>query len=95
MPGVIDILKSPRYTTMLVYFKKGATKVYAVDTARPLTDSEVDRLSWLFGGARRLVSSNIKKSFIGPRREMVTPWSTNAVEICQNMGRLHSPYRTI
>lgn len=71
---------------MLVYFKKGATKVYAVDTARSLTDSEVDRLSWLFGGARRLVSSNIKQSFIGPRREMVTPWSTNAVEICQNMG---------
>lgn len=79
-------LYSPRYTIMLVYFKKGATKVYAVDTARSLTDSEVDRLSWLFGGARRLVSSNIKQSFIGPRREMVTPWSTNAVEICQNMG---------
>ena len=57
-------LYSPRYTIMLVYFKKGATKVYAVDTARSLTDSEVDRLSWLFGGARRLVSSNIKQSFI-------------------------------
>lgn len=71
---------------MLVFFKKGATKVYAVDTERPLTDGEVDRLSWLFGGARLLVSTNIKHSYIGPRREMVTPWSTNAVEICQNMG---------
>ena len=24
--------------------------------------------------------------FVGPRREMITPWSTNAVEITQNMG---------
>jgi len=25
-------------------------------------------------------------TFVGPRREMVTPWSTNAVEITRNMG---------
>ena len=24
--------------------------------------------------------------FVGPRKEMITPWSTNAVEITQNMG---------
>jgi phosphoribosylformylglycinamidine synthase len=24
--------------------------------------------------------------FVGPRAAMITPWSTNAVEITQNMG---------
>ena len=28
----------------------------------------------------------LKGTFIGPRKEMITPWSTNAVEITQNMG---------
>ena len=28
----------------------------------------------------------IEGAFIGPRKEMITPWSTNAVEITQNMG---------
>ena len=82
--SIIDNL-IPRYTIMLVFFKKGATKVYAVESTRPLTDDEANRLSWLFGGARCLVCSTLKHSYIGPRREMVTPWSTNAVEICRNM----------
>ena len=30
---------------------------------------------------------NLKEGcFVGTRREMITPWSTNAVEITQNMG---------
>lgn len=71
---------------MVVFFKKGASKIYGVDATHKLTDGEKERLSWLFDGATPLVSTNIKGVFIGPRKEMITPWSTNAVEISQNMG---------
>lgn len=71
---------------MVVYFKKGATTVYAVETDHKFSSEENEKLSWLFGGATPLVSTSIKGRFIGPRKEMITPWSTNAVEITQNMG---------
>ena len=71
---------------MVVFFKKGAAKVIAVESDHRFNDEEKEKLSWLFGGATPLVSTSVKGRFIGPRKEMVTPWSTNAVEITQNMG---------
>jgi len=71
---------------MVVFFKKGAALVTAVETSRQFSEQETERLIWLFDGARPLASRKVKGIFVGPRREMVTPWSTNAVEIVQNMG---------
>lgn len=71
---------------MVVFFKKGATLITAVDTDHKLSDVEKQKLSWLFGGAKPLLSTSVSGTFIGPRKEMITPWSTNAVEITQNMG---------
>ena len=71
---------------MVVFFKKGTRTVYAIETQRQLTADEVSKLQWLTDGARPVASNKVKGKFIGPRREMVTPWSTNAVEICHNMG---------
>ena len=71
---------------MVVFFKKGSTCFYAVDTDHPFSESENQKLSWLFDGARPLTARSLKGTFVGPRREMITPWSTNAVEITQNMG---------
>ncbi len=71
---------------MVILFKKGANTVYAVETTRKLSAEENEKLSWLFGGAKPLVSTSLKGQFAGPRKEMITPWSTNAVEITQNMG---------
>ncbi len=71
---------------MVVFFKKGNSTIYAVESAAPLTDLDKEKLSWLFDGALPLVSASVKGTFVGPRREMITPWSTNAVEITQNMG---------
>lgn len=71
---------------MVLFFKKGASTVFALESSRPLSDSEIDKIQWLTDGARMLSSRSVKGKFIGPRREMVTPWSTNAVEICHNMG---------
>ncbi|MBP3537729.1 MAG: phosphoribosylformylglycinamidine synthase [Muribaculaceae bacterium] len=72
---------------MVTYFAKGEGTAYAVDTDHLLDASEIERLSWLFGGATPLAAgSRLSGRYIGPRAEMITPWSTNAVEISQNMG---------
>ena len=71
---------------MVTFFKYGQNTIYAVESARKLTEGEKERLTWLFDGAKPLAASSLKGLFIGPRKEMVTPWSTNAVEITRNMG---------
>ncbi|MBK6962390.1 MAG: phosphoribosylformylglycinamidine synthase [Bacteroidales bacterium] len=60
--------------------------LYAVGCHNELADADIQKLSWLFGGAESLEARSVSGFFIGPRREMITPWSTNAVEITQNMG---------
>ena len=70
---------------MIVFFKKGASTVIAIQTDHSFSPEENEKLSWLLGGAKPLVSKTVKGTFVGPRREMTTPWSTNAVEITQNM----------
>jgi phosphoribosylformylglycinamidine synthase len=59
--------------------------VIAVQSLSPLVGKDKGKLMWLFSGKRPLCNEYVG-SFIGPRREMITPWSTNAVEITQNMG---------
>lgn len=69
------------------YFsKKVQTFIYAVETSHKFSEEENKKLRWLFDGATPLASTSVKGRFIGPRKEMITPWSTNAVEITQNMG---------
>ena len=71
---------------MIQFFHLPAGTVYAVEVDHALTEDERARLSWLFGQAPAVDSPEIEGRFVGPRREMITPWSTNAVEITQNMG---------
>ncbi len=71
---------------MVVFFKKGVDKFYAIETDHKFSDSENERLIWLLDGAKPLAATSIKGRFVGPRKEMITPWSTNAVEITQNTG---------
>lgn len=71
---------------MINFFKKGAKTYFAVESEQNLSESEVEKFKWLLDGAELLKDSVIKGTFVGPRREMITPWSTNAVEITQNMG---------
>jgi len=70
---------------MILFFRKDTT-VYAVHQQTGINRNDVAKLEWLFGDARQMSESNIAGFFVGPRREMITPWSTNAVEITQNMG---------
>ncbi|RXK80959.1 phosphoribosylformylglycinamidine synthase [Filimonas effusa] len=69
----------------IYFFQIPSAKVYAVQINRELTDTDISKLSWLFGGAEISPDLLLKGYFIGPRAAMVTPWSTNAVEITQNM----------
>lgn len=71
---------------MIQFFHLPAGTVYAVEVDHALTEDERAPLSWLFGQAAAVDSLEIEGRFVGPRREMITPWSTNAVEITQNMG---------
>ena len=69
----------------IVFYQKDAT-VYAVHYQTSANPLDVNKLEWLFSGARKVQAEELDGTFIGPRREMITPWSTNAVEITQNMG---------
>ncbi|HQJ90807.1 MAG TPA: AIR synthase-related protein, partial [Paludibacteraceae bacterium] len=71
---------------MILFFKKEDAGVIAVDSTLALPSQDIEKLTWLFSGAKFTEEKEIGGWFIGPRREMITPWSTNAVEITQNMG---------
>ena len=71
---------------MILFFGKTEESVIAVESSRALSAEEKERLSWLFAGAPLIGQDGVEGRFIGPRREMITPWSTNAVEITQNMN---------
>jgi len=70
----------------MILFFKGKLNLFAVEIQKELESQQVEKLNWLFGEAHLIPEEAIKGTFVGPRKEMITPWSTNAVEITQNMG---------
>src|SRR5690606_33617484 len=71
---------------MIHFFGDLHTKVFAVQTDKELLQEDVSKLVWLFGDQPRIKSASLDAFFVGPRAAMITPWSTNATEITQNMG---------
>lgn len=71
---------------MIHFFGDKATKVFAVQTAQEITQEDSNKLTWLFGNQPKIEAASLDAFFVGPRAAMVTPWSTNATEITQNMG---------
>ena len=71
---------------MILFFKTPQKSVIATETSQQLTQDEIRELCWLYGEAELQEDEALDGFYVGPRREMVTPWSTNAVEITQNMG---------
>ena len=85
------ICATPRNTNKIIYmrvtfFKTPQRSIIATESTKPLSAEDTEKLCWLYGGAEALTEEALGGHFVGPRREMVTPWSTNAVEITQNMG---------
>ncbi|HKX87400.1 MAG TPA: phosphoribosylformylglycinamidine synthase, partial [Flavobacterium sp.] len=71
---------------MIHFFGNSTNTVFAVQTQNELSTEDISKLNWLFGNAHKIEKSVLTDFFVGPRAAMVTPWSTNAVEITQNMG---------
>ena len=71
---------------MIHFFGDLSTKVFAVQTNQALSKKDIEKLGWLFGNQPYLNVASIDAFFVGPRAAMITPWSTNATEITQNMG---------
>lgn len=71
---------------MIVFFRAPGSTIFAVGFSQLFDTQDYEKLIWLFGGAKPLDDKSISGFFIGPRKEMITPWSTNAVEITQTMG---------
>jgi phosphoribosylformylglycinamidine synthase len=71
---------------MILFFQGSNKTVFAVGSIRLLSKQDIKKLIWLFGEAVMITEKIVIGTFIGPRKEMITPWSTNAVEITQNMG---------
>ncbi|MBQ2586977.1 MAG: phosphoribosylformylglycinamidine synthase, partial [Bacteroidaceae bacterium] len=71
---------------MIYFFRTPAQSVIATSVDHELTADEKSELCWLYGEAKEELSQTLDGFFVGPRREMITPWSTNAVEITQNMA---------
>lgn len=68
------------------FFRTPGGSVIATEADHRLNAEEIGKLCWLYGGATVETEDGLKGCFVGPRREMITPWSTNAVEITQNMS---------
>ena len=71
---------------MIYFFSTSGKSVIATEISHTLNTDEIQKLCWLYGEATLIEDEALEGCFVGPRREMVTPWSTNAVEITQNMG---------
>jgi phosphoribosylformylglycinamidine synthase len=71
---------------MIHFFGNQNSKIFAVQAPKELSSETTQKLTWLFGNQPKLEQASLDAFFVGPRAAMITPWSTNAVEITQNMG---------
>lgn len=71
---------------MIYFFGDETTKIYAVQSSTEFSNETENKLTWLFGNQTKINRASLDAFFVGPRKAMITPWSTNAVEITQNMG---------
>lgn len=71
---------------MILFFETPQKNIIATEINHQPCQEDIDQLCWLFGQATCLDAEQLEGFFVGPRREMITPWSTNAVEITENMN---------
>ena len=71
---------------MIHFFGNVTSTIFAVQSTKELSTETTSKLTWLFGNQPKIEQASLDAFFVGPRTAMITPWSTNAVEITQNMG---------
>ena len=82
----VDIQHKKRIRYMILFFGDPTSKIFAVQISKELSADDLKKLNWLFGNQPQIKKSVLADFFVGPRAAMITPWSTNATEITQNMG---------
>jgi excinuclease ABC subunit A len=71
---------------MIIFFRNPSGTIVATEITSKLSADDIKKLKWLYGEAAVLSEESLEGFFVGPRREMISPWSTTAVEITRNMG---------
>lgn len=71
---------------MIQFFQKSPDAIIAVGVPSSLSSEDINKLNWLFSGANPITDQELSGKFIGPRKEMISPWSTNATDIAHNAG---------
>ncbi len=71
---------------MIYFYSSDGRHFIVVKADNMLLVKDHQKLNWLFGNSSLCHGKHQEGLFLGPRKEMITPWSTNAVEITQNMG---------
>lgn len=71
---------------MVYFFQKTTTEFFVIGTSAPLSAEDLDKITWLFSGAKHLKNDRLEGTFIGPRKEMLSPWCSNALDIFHNCG---------
>lgn len=59
-------------------------EAFIITAQKPLTSSDEERIAWFLQGAAPVAT--LPGRYVGPRKEMVSPWSTNAADVLKNMG---------
>ena len=64
---------------MVIFFKTPSKNIIATEIDHQPNEQEVKELCWLYDNATVVEAQSMDGYYVGPRREMITPWSTNAV----------------
>ncbi len=71
---------------MVHFFSNSPSHFYALAAEREFTADDLTRIIWLLSGARKIEQATIDGPFVGPRKEMLSPWCSNAMDILRNSG---------
>jgi len=71
---------------MVTFFRTPDDTIFAIGSNHVLSPADLEKFQWLIPNSKPVTNIPLHGPFVGPRKEMITPWSTNAVEICLNMN---------
>ncbi|MCX7696094.1 MAG: phosphoribosylformylglycinamidine synthase [Bacteroidales bacterium] len=73
---------------MIFFYIHQNNCVIAVDSLVTLDQEEAYKLKWLLGSDKiiRITSENIVGNFLGPHKNMISPWCSNVLSILESIG---------